>query len=303
VLNNPDVDGVSIRQGWKNLEPTEGGYNWTYLDSQIASVKAAGKKVLLRINDGGGAAVPDWVMSGVTTTFTYFDTNTSHSSYNTYVTIPVFWDAYYLEKKKDMIAAVGAHFTGNSTVKIACVGIANANSADWNVPHTATDIINWQAVGYTSQKLIDSCDTIIDAMMAAFPNQVVVIAINRNGALDATPGYAASTVISNERAKWGDRLVVAKNGLAATTPPPPDSGKSWSDLYNARPAVAAQMLWFSYGDGTYRNNGGVAADAATVLTAAVDAGVSYGTKYQEIYEVDVINLPAVIKNAHTLLTQ
>src|SRR6266513_1925858 len=50
VLSNPSVDGVGIRQDWRDLEPTEGVYNWDFLDSQVARVAAAGKKVLLRIN-------------------------------------------------------------------------------------------------------------------------------------------------------------------------------------------------------------------------------------------------------------
>jgi hypothetical protein len=199
-----------------------------------------------------------------------------------------------------MIAALGARYTGNSTVKIVCVGSANAYSDDWNVPHTSTNITKWTAAGYTSQKLINSCDTIIDAVMAAFPNQVVVAAINPNGKLDQTADYASSTVITNERAKWGSRFVVAKNSLSAQTPLAPGRG-SWSVFYNARPVVAGQMLWFCYGDTTYRMNGGVLADPATVLLNSINAGVSYGMKYMEIYQTDVVNLPSVISYAHSKL--
>jgi hypothetical protein len=293
------VDGIGIRQAWADLEPSEGVYNWAYLDTEIGRARSAGKKVLLRIEDGS-LNIPPWVMNGIATTFSYLDLNPYHSSYGSTITIPVFWDSYYLVKKTAMITAVGARYTGNSAVKIACVGIANAYSDDWYVPHTSTNITNWRSVGYTSQKLIDSCDAIVDAVMAAFPNQVVVAAINPNGNLDQTADYASSTVITNERARWGGRFVVAKNSLSATTPLAPSSG-SWSVLYNARPDVAGQMLWFCYRDTTYRMNGGVPADAATVLTNSINTGLSYGMKYIEIYQPDVINLPAVISYAHSKL--
>jgi len=142
TLANPSVDGISIRQAWADLEPSEGVFNWAYLDTEIGLARAAGKKVLLRIEDGD-LNIPPWVMNGMVTTFSYVDLNPYHPSYGSTVTIPVFWDSYYLAKKTAMIAAVGASYTGNSAVKIACVGIANAYSDDWYVPHTSTNITNW----------------------------------------------------------------------------------------------------------------------------------------------------------------
>lgn len=301
TLNNPAVDGISLRQSWSVVNPSDGVFNWSYLDNQVYTAAASGKKILIRICDGG-INIPTWVTSGAATTFTYFDTNPYHTSYNTYVTIPVFWDAYYVTKKKALIAAFGAHFTGNPAIKVACVGIANAYSDDWGIPNGATDISNWKAVYYTSQKLIDSCDAIVDAMMNAFPNQVVVISTNPNGKLDATPNYAASAVVKNERAKWGNCLVVAQNNLSAKTPSaPPPNGSMWALWYNSRPAIAAQMLWFSYGDTTYRNNGGKACNPATSLRRSIGIGASYGINYIEIYQTDVINLPNVITYAHSVL--
>jgi len=43
VLNNPDVTAISIRQGWASLEPTEGVFDWTFLDSEVARAAAGSK--------------------------------------------------------------------------------------------------------------------------------------------------------------------------------------------------------------------------------------------------------------------
>src|SRR5438874_13833281 len=59
ALENPDVAGISVRQNWVDLEPSEGNFDWSFLDSEVAKAAAAGKVVLLRIITQGGK--PTWV--------------------------------------------------------------------------------------------------------------------------------------------------------------------------------------------------------------------------------------------------
>jgi hypothetical protein len=70
VYSDPDVDGISVRQNWGDLELTEGIFVWSYLDNVTAMAAAAGKEVLLRIVTGGGDIAlggncPTWVMNAV----------------------------------------------------------------------------------------------------------------------------------------------------------------------------------------------------------------------------------------------
>ena len=303
ALNNPDVMGISIRQGWMDLEPTEGNFDWSFLDSEVAKAAAAGKQVMLRIATQAGK--PAWVTTAIQNAgglfFTFDDDGVS-------TTIPVFWDPTFLAKKKAMIAAVGAHFTNNPAVKIIAASFANSSSEDWSVPHTNTDIANWFAVGYTTDKLIDAGRQIIDATMAAFPNQYVALAIGGNGHagatgnLDPTATYVAANVVATERQLWPGRLIVQINSLSTINPVAPGPDDSvWNLLWQSQPDVAAQMVSRCFGDSTYRANGDATGDPATVLTACVDAAVSYGLNYIEIYQKDVINLPSVITYARNKL--
>jgi hypothetical protein len=249
-------------------------------------------------------------MTGVTATYTFQTSSPFQQPAGTF-TIPVFWDAYYTSKKNAMIAALGARYNSNLTVAAFTVNVANAYEAEWYVPHrkvadppfTKSEVARWLAVGYTTQKLINSANGFIDAAMAAFPNKTVAFSINPNGTLDATPTTACTAVASASRAKWGNRLLVADNGLAATTPnaPPPIANDVWNVWYNNRPYTCAQMLWHVYGDNHYYMNGGVAGNPATILTKAVNIGISYQNRYQEIYQIDVINLPSVITYAHSVI--
>jgi hypothetical protein len=296
ALANPSVDGISIRQDWKDLEPTEGGYDGNFLDSEVARAAAAGKQVLLRINSQ--FAKPAWVTSAVEKaggSFFTFDKDGIQT------TIPVFWDPTCLAKKKAMIAALGAHFTKNAAIKIACASFANANSEDWSVPHTPPDVTNWLALGYTSEKMLDAGKQIIDATMAAFPKQYVTLAAGGSGHLDPDESYVARTAVLAARATWPGRLIVQKNNLATFNPPAPGTDTVYQLLWDSRPDIGGQMLDACYGDTTYRNNAGVAADPAVILHNSVNAGFAYGMNYIEIYQIDVANLPAEITYGHNVL--
>ena len=296
VLNNPNVDGIALRQTWADLEPTEGHFNWTYLDTEVARAGAAGKSVLLRILTQTDK--PPWVTAAVRATggnfFTFENDGTS-------VTIPVFWNPTFLAKKSAMIAALGAHFKDNSAVKIVAISFANANSEDWSVPHTPEDVTAWKAVGYTSQKMVDTGKTLLDAAMAAFPNQLITLATGGNGHLDPDVSYVARNVVEATRASWPGRLIVQKNSLGTFNPPAPGTGTDFRLLWDSRPDVAGQMLAAVYGDSSFRSNGGRSGEAAAILRETVDDSIAYGVKYLEIYQRDVVSLPADITYAHNAL--
>src|SRR6266542_3633234 len=303
VLNNPDVTAISIRHGWASLEPSEGVFNWTFLDSEVARAAAAGKQVMLRI--GTQAAKPVWVTTAVQnaggTFFTFYDNGVL-------TTIPVFWDPTFLAKKTAMITALGAHFTNNPAVTVVVASFANCCSEDWGVPHTPPDIIHWLAAGYTSEKMLDAGRTIIDATMAAFPNQYVTLAVGGNGHghgtdLDPTEDYVARNAVLNARASWPGRLFVQKNDLSTCIRAAPGTDTLYSMTWYFQPLVGGQMLYPAVNDPTYRDNCGVPIDPAVALTRSVDAAVSYGEKFIEIYQTDVLNLPTAITYAHNALTE
>ncbi len=270
------MDGITIRQDWSALQPTEGTFNWTYLDSAVAASASAGKEVLLRINTQ--ANKPAWVTTAVQNAGGSFFTFTNNG---VQTTIPVFWDPTFLAKKTAMIAALGAHFTNNPTVKIVSASFANATNEDWYVPDTRSYVTQWLALGYTSQKMIDAGATIINATMAAFPNQYVSLAVNGDlhwglgYDLDPTGDYVARNAVLNARALWPGRLIVQKNDLSTFIPVAPGTGTYYQMISDFQPDVAGQMFYWCFGDTTYRVNNGVPIDPGLALTQSVDKGVSY----------------------------
>ncbi|MGI8890689.1 MAG: beta-galactosidase [Chthoniobacterales bacterium] len=304
VLSNPNVDGITIRQDWAKLEPSEGNFDFSYLDSAVNASAAAGKQVLLRI--GTQVGKPAWVTTAVKNAKGKFFNFTQSG---VQMSIPVFWDPTYLAKKKAMIAALGKHFTKNSAVTIVCCSFANAVSEDWNVPHTPDYVTTWLSLGYTTGKMLDAGEQIIDATMAAFPNQYVNMAISGDGHLnnglnlDPTATYLAAAVIDYANKTWSNRLVVQINSLSTFIPGAPATADSaWNLLWNSQPNVAAQMVYQCVNDPTYRANGGKKIDPGTALSLSVDNGLEYNLKYIEIYQIDAVNLTTVISSAHRSLT-
>ena len=311
ALSSPSVDGISLRQHWADLEPREGVFDFAYLDDQIARADKAGKQVSIRVPTGGDE-MPAWVTTAVRNaggnTFTFTDSDGQH-------TIPVFWDPTFLAKKNAVMAALGARYRNHPAVKVVVASFANATTADWNVPHNTdvdvgyatSEVTRWQNAGYATQKMINAGKDVIDAAIQAFPNQVISLAINTNGGVLDEPhddNYVAEKVIANARARWGTtRLVVAKNCLSTKTPAPvPDSDTSLAVWYDSREASSAQTNWRAYDDPSYRINDGIRCEPATALRQAVDIGIAYGISYIELYEADIVNLPAIASYAHAKLS-
>ena len=307
ILNDPRIVGLDLGDQWPNIETTEGVYDFSSIDSQLVKAEAHGKQVVLVITSGG-INIPTWLLADYPDiqTFSFIDTNPYHSTYGQELTIPVFWDPTFLAKKIALIQAAGAHYASHSSIAVVSCSFANATTDDWNIPSAPEDIANWLAAVYTTELMVNTGETIIDATMAAFPNQNVVMAIGRNTTgLDPTVDYLSGTVVDYATTTYG-RFITAKYSLFANTPDPAVtvSLDSWQVLFDQCPNVSGQMLWKVSGDSTYRMNGGVPGDPATILLNAITIGTHYGTQYQEIYEIDLEDstLSSVIDTANTLLT-
>jgi hypothetical protein len=107
---------LRLRQSWATIEPTEGVFDFSYLDSTIATCALHEKQVLLRVGTMSGR--PAWVDAAVRQNHGKFFRFTDQG---VPTKIPVFWDPTFLAKKKALIAALGAHFTNNHTVSIVVV--------------------------------------------------------------------------------------------------------------------------------------------------------------------------------------
>ena len=61
ILNDTRIAGLDLGDQWQDIETSEGVYDWSTLDTQLAQAEAHGKKVALGITSGG-LNIPDWLL-------------------------------------------------------------------------------------------------------------------------------------------------------------------------------------------------------------------------------------------------
>ncbi|HEU0208345.1 MAG TPA: hypothetical protein VFQ78_05135, partial [Candidatus Udaeobacter sp.] len=134
ILNDPRIVGLDLGDNWGDIESVEGVYDWSAIDTELAKAEAHGKQVLLRIY-AGGINIPDWLKANPDVqTFTFFDDNQYHPTYNQWLTMPVYWDPIFLAKKVALIQAAGAHFATHSSITVVACSFANSTTGDWDIP-------------------------------------------------------------------------------------------------------------------------------------------------------------------------
>lgn len=314
------MENSVLDASWKNLEPQEGIYNWEKLDRRIEEAVVCGKKISLNIM-AGGINTPQWLFDNYSIqTFTFIDTNKYHKSYLQNITIPVFWDSIFLEKKINFIGELGKRYTNNSNIVAVTVSFANAMTNDWNVPHYV-DKINggkidqvedWLNAGYTHEKMLHAGMLTIDAWAKAFPNQCLKLPIGiTHEELDGSKTKLAEDIVKYAYEKYSNRFFIQINGLCTKAPYAYDENVTntlpgepfylLKLLAEHSPNVGLQMLaaasnW--YKDGC-RLNGGEFNFPRKVLFNAVNIGLSYNPCFIEYWGEDAINsrLKSIIKYA------
>lgn len=291
ILKNPAIRGVVLRMRWQDIEPTEGTYRWNYFDEQIKRAGQWGKAVSLRV-PSGGRNTPEWVMKlPDVETFRFIDRNPYHKETGGQeLSIPVFWNPVFLEKKKQFITAWGARYGTNPQVGTVDMACANAITNDWNVPAHPPDVQAWRALGYRPEKLIAACKELLDATMAAFPGKVVILSIG-TVKFDRPQTRVAHTILDYAYASYPGRFMAIRSNLSAKTPDPAQGALRGISklLFERRPYTGAQMLLGASRDRHFRMNGGTPADRKEIFRRAMHIGLNYGVSFLEVYQEDLLN--------------
>jgi hypothetical protein len=118
----PGVSVVYLRIAWSCLEPQEGQFNWSVLDTPAQRWLDKGKQIALRITCGEGSpryATPEWVrLAGAKG---YFFTGGKGIDPNGRAWEPDYDDPVFLEKLDHFLAALAARYDGNPKGGIAAV--------------------------------------------------------------------------------------------------------------------------------------------------------------------------------------
>jgi hypothetical protein len=307
ILDNPNVSGFLVLQGWNAIEPAEGVYNWEHIDSEVARAKAAGKVIKLTIHAGGDDA-PAWILEnhpGIKRII-WYDKSTGQTLW-----IPAFWDADYMQIKRRFIEAVGKRYHETETIFAASVAMADPNTNDWAfVAKDEAQIQSYLDAGFTEATFIDAYKQLLDTAMAAFPRQYIDTAVGPIPRRLVRDKFAAlHQVLDYAYATYQDRLIIAKGALHAAIPEPEESdGTAWETMRIYAPNTAGQFVWSVTRDPDYKMNGKLPyaeSEIQAIFRKAAEKGKKYGMRWIEPWRIDLLNpdLQDEIAYAAGLLSQ
>ena len=296
TYTNPNVAGLTFRTSWADIEPAEGDFLWTKLDTVFANAEKNGKWVELVLIPGFGA--PAWAIQGVQTAS--FGVKYGPGKGENLL-LPLPWDQTYLNRWFAFLKAVSARYQNRpSFIKIAADGPTSV-TAEMSLPNEPADLCTWIKVGYTSDLLIGAWKQVFANYAQIFPRQYFSLALyppppivsatrcdsdNPRGT-DHNESQRVRTVIVGLGAdNYPKQFVVQTNGLTAAKEDPSNSGgyalvKSYSGkvVIGFQLTTSAIMHPANMGD----------PDGATALQKSLQKGVDANAQFLEVYEPDVLS--------------
>lgn len=275
-LQRAEVAGVAWRGLWKQVEPSDGTWDWSRLDTALDEAADAGKRVTIHLGSSGGGW-PTWLTTaGVAT---YAGTTPLGP-----VTDPVPWDATYLARYSRLMQTLATHLTArNATARVRAVSVG-APVSEMSLVGCTQGVLGTSptSVAYDRARYLGAWSTAAQAVMTAFPaNEVVVSApvpvICRPDSDGAaffrdlmTPLARASIFAADLKASGSQR-----------------AGQIDATL-RGRPLLF-QTIWSSTNDPTNRLEG--------TLSSAVCSGLALGARYFELYKADLDSTTPALQRA------
>ena len=227
-----------MRATWKTLEPADGTFDWSEIDTAIATAQVNGKKISISVVPG--VQTPAWLWTEGARAFNYVWDQGYSYPYCTVVSLPVPWDPVYEAKWGAFVAAFGARYDSNPTVSHVKLTGVNGPSQETSLPGTVNEIINngqctgyddvqnWINLGYTRTLVEGAWQQFAADFSTAFPhkqfaemfNPCGLPPIDENGAVipDEECDYQGVTDILNYGIDdYGlGRFIGQNNALTAT---------------------------------------------------------------------------------------
>ncbi len=281
-----------ILQSWKDIETSEGIFNWSHIDAEVARASIANKVVRVALH-AGGESVPSWVTQNYPTIKEIFvyDKQTSEKRYH-----PAYWDAIFIEVKSRFYKAISERYRDNNTVFAISASMVDPNTGDWSF--RIDDDEQEQSfldAGFTEIAFIEAYKKLIDNAMANFNNKYVITAVGLiPRRLVSNQEFAVNEVLKYAFDKYGDQLIIAKGSLNANTADPTTANnlRAWQVIWDSKPHCAGQFVWSITNDPDFKMNGGNVyseSEKRTIFKKAFEIGLKYELNWIEPWNADVLN--------------
>lgn len=180
-INSQYIAGCQCNYRWRDLEPTEGSFNFASLTADLAALAGAGKKMVLQLRDKYDTELPTWVAVS-----SYVKTDAAGKK-------EIDWENTTARSKLLALhTALAAHCDANA----ALVGVT--------LKETAAKTLAGVTAGYT-----EAAKAVFGGALSVFQTTPVFMYINWSVNMDAMAQFVAA----NQRAGWGGPDVICVDSL------------------------------------------------------------------------------------------
>lgn len=276
-LAKTDVDGVAWRDIWSSLEPSEGSFDWSRLDSILDLAAAANKRVTIHIGVSDGAW-PSWLTTSGARTYS------GMSILGGTITDPVPWDSVFLDRYGRLMSELASHVSRRGQTALVRAVSVGAPVSEMSLVACDGGTLGSGATSviYSRTSYLDAWKTTANATLAAFPATTVVI---------AAPVAQICMPDNDGSAFYADLMTQLPKGAIFAA----DLNALGSQRYALitgsllnRPLLF-QTIFAKTGDTANRMQG--------TLSSAVCAGRAVGALYFELYKADIDSSDAAIQTA------
>jgi hypothetical protein len=296
---NPNIAGLTFRTTWADVEPAEGNFVWTKLDTVFDNSEKNSKWVELVLIPGFGT--PTWALQGVqTATF-----NVKYGpGKGEQLALPLPWDQTYLDRWFAFLKAVSARYENRPTfIKIAADGPTSV-TAEMSLPNEPADLCTWIQVGYSSDRLIGAWQQVFAEYAQIFPRQYFSLALyppppivsttrcqngNTTGTDHSESQRVRAVIVGLGADNYPKQFVLQTNGLTAAKEDTSNlGGYDLVKSYSGKIVIGFQLTTSAMLHPTNMGD----PDGATALEKSLQKGLDAHAQFLEVYEPDVLSLAA-----------
>lgn len=161
------ISGTLIRVAWKVVNPSEGIFDFSAIERELAQAAIYDSNIHLAILDSN--EIPQYVLDQCETfNFVFRDQETHQTC------LP--WDQQYQGFKQALLAKLGAQFDDHpnlSAIYFSYAAMTNGIEMHWRV-----DEAEYTAAGYTPERLSTAYNDVMDMYNQAFPTTSVIMEIH-----------------------------------------------------------------------------------------------------------------------------
>jgi len=167
-MNNSEARGSLIRVKWSELEPQQGVFDFSKIDSQVEIVKAAGKEWSLGLI--GGSSSPSWLIDEVgADSFEILFRNEP-------VIIPKIWDVIVNQRLATLAEALANKYNNDSTLTLVYIPQMTSNGLEGHFNGVQSDVL--LAAGFTPDLWVESVKETARIFATTFTNKAIAVELH-----------------------------------------------------------------------------------------------------------------------------